>query len=526
MLSLMIGEDPAADIRWLEGLAATRELVLDEVSLLINSYLLLDQFPVANRLLKHYSPQFGHSQEFVALTFQFQYLADAERGIDLARAAWARSHLSLTSLVRLLNLHGLHSESVKLLSEYLQDRMSPNRGGAFAALAFAALNCESLDPVAWRPKFEKLVDLHYPENPSHVGGSAGGDLRIGFIGSTLHYHPITNFIAPLFVDMKNCGARLIVFSNGTCRDPYQDFLRSVVDEWYDVATLDDPAAYELMIKKRLDVLIDLDNHTTVNRLGVVGRRVAPCQASLYGLNSTTGVAAVDYRICDKLTDPVGIEAQFSEQLLRLPVTHICYDALAPVPSRDCRPGNVVRVGIFNSWHKVNQSQVRFIADLLRSETRLQLVIGGIDDGVIRQWLIGRFRSEGVDLSRIEIHSFLEQKNFFALAQSVDFAIDSWPWGGGATTAALLNLGVPVLARSGSRPASRIGPSLLWGCGFSEWVVEERDSLLEAALKKISEIHTWRRRGTDLQQQFVKSFGVNSGCGKRLYEALVSACGRS
>lgn len=522
-MSSMIGENPAADIRWLERVQQQRPLSTEEASLLVNLYLLIEELDHARALNEHFSRIYSDSLEFDYLRIRMALLDDPANALAEASRCVQTGHLPLSRHVELLDLEGLHSESLRLLSDRMCEPLSTSEAVAlFNRMAFSALNSPTLDHVEWRPRFEACVNRHYPENPAFRTSlpSGTGRLRIGFLGSTFHYHPMANFIAPIFRGLRKVGAEFAVFSNGNVRDVYQQRLRELAPEWHDVSSMDDASLHAFLCRQELAVLIDLDNHTRRNRLVVFAARAAPVQASLYGLNLTTGVKAMDYRICDAATDPPSVAGQFSENLLRLPESHLAYDALTEVPKRTARHGRV-RVGVFNHWHKIGQSQIDLFAQALRELPELQLVLVGFDDGVARHALIRRLRQHLADLDRVEMHSFVEQASFFRLAQSVDFALDSWPWGGGATTAALLNLGVPVLCWRGQRPASRIGPALLDALQRPDWFVDTVQDLLPAMISKVRGIQTVRVEGPGLQADFQRAFGAATASGQRLWEALAA-----
>jgi predicted O-linked N-acetylglucosamine transferase (SPINDLY family) len=300
-----------------------------------------------------------------------------------------------------------------------------------------------------------------------------GPLRVGILGCSLHFHPILSFIAPLVRGLDRQRFSVRVYSAGTLRDEYQNALRGLSDQWLDVAALETPQLVERLRAEELDVLIEVDNHTRDNRLAALAKRVAPVQISLLGLNQTTGLEAIDYRITDAVVDPPGTESGYTERLLRLPSCHLAYlpfGSFARVPPAPALHSTRVRIGVFNSWHKIDGAEIALWASLLRKIDRLQLVVAGFDDGVARLRLQRQLAAAGIAAERVELHPFLEQSRFWSLVQSVDLALDSYPWGGGATTAAVLSLGIPLLTRTGPRAASRIGASMLLALGMGDWVL--------------------------------------------------------
>ena len=95
--------------------------------------------------------------------------------------------------------------------------------------------------------------------------------------------------------------------------------------WRHVAGLA-PVALEARVRvDRLDVLLDLAGHTELNRLALFARRLAPVQATYLGYPDTTGLAAMDFRLVDAISDPPGEADEFcTEELVRFAHTAWCY----------------------------------------------------------------------------------------------------------------------------------------------------------------------------------------------------------
>ncbi|MBV8030415.1 MAG: hypothetical protein JO035_02795 [Betaproteobacteria bacterium] len=443
---------------------------------LVNSWLLLGEPARALELATRFFRESPGSIDAEALMLRVRALDD----LDGADSAW-RQHLESPRAGRRAFRH---------YAEYLAltDRRARALEASFAGLACPAedsvnllasaariaLSVRGLDPVAFRARFSAAVqrELGAP-TPAPKRPRRSGALRVGILGSSLHFHPIMGFISPLVRGLDRRRFSVRIYSAGSIRDGHQDALRNLSDQWLDVAALETPQLVERLRREDLDLLVELDNHTRENRLAALAQRVAPVQISLFGLNQTTGLEAIDYRITDEVVDPAGSESSYTEKLLRLTSCHLAYLPFEPVPrvgGAPSRHGGPVRMGLFNSWHKIGDDEISLWISLLRKHDRLQLVVAGFDDGVANLRLRRQLSAAGIAPERVEIHPFLEEHRFWSLVQSVDFALDSYPWGGGATSAAVLSLGVPLLTRIGPRPASRISASMLLALDMGRWIV--------------------------------------------------------
>lgn len=67
------------------------------------------------------------------------------------------------------------------------------------------------------------------------------------------------------------------------------------------------------------MLFDLSGHTAHNRLPMFARKPAPLQGTWIGYPNTTGLAAMDYVLCDPFNAPHGLyEHLYNEKFARLP----------------------------------------------------------------------------------------------------------------------------------------------------------------------------------------------------------------
>lgn len=318
---------------------------------------------------------------------------------------------------------------------------------------------------------------------------------------------------------------LLVFSSEQKEGVYYSHLESMVDVLYDVRSMSNPALLELIRGERVDVLVDLDHHTRGNRLWVFAQRAAPIQVTLYGLQTTTGLSAMDFRITDSRIDPDGAEIAYSESLLRADRAHFTHSLLAPpvspVPSPCIRNGYIT-FGSFNDWRKINRSVVRAWAQLLLLVPDSRLILAGFDHVLASARLQRWITEEGVAWSRIELYGRVSPAFLHKLVQRVDLALDSWPYGGGVTSAMVLELGVPLASISGQRAVSRMGASMLQDLGLSELVAESPACFADKIGAVVMREHAMCELRERVVERYRLSIGNATACAESVAELLLRA----
>lgn len=317
----------------------------------------------------------------------------------------------------------------------------------------------------------KPVPLHKPGKPRFI---------VGFVAAQFDNHALTYFLEPLLRVLDRRKFMILMFSSERRSSEFYCRIEGLVDVMYDVRDMSDPRLLELIRAERVDLLVDLDHHTKNNRLWVFAQRAAPVQITMYGLQLSTGIAAMDYRLTDWLVDPPGVENAYSEALLRSPRLHFTHSTLLPPSDPIGSPiakNGYLTLGSFNNWRKINEATTRIWAAVMRALPDSRLVVAGVVGGLPQQRLLRWFEAAGVDSGRLEIHDRLGLSDLHRLVRQVDLALDSFPYGGGVTTAMILELGVPVATLKGDRAVSRMGAAMLKSIGTPELTYNDSEALV-------------------------------------------------
>jgi predicted O-linked N-acetylglucosamine transferase (SPINDLY family) len=236
----------------------------------------------------------------------------------------------------------------------------------------------------------------------------------------------------------------------------------------------------------IDILVDLSGHTGGNRLGVFARKPAPIQATWLGYLCTTGLASMDYRICDRYTDPPGAtDLEGTEALAVMPDSQWCYRPyISSVPAAippSVRNG-FVTFGSFNQFGKVSPSIRSIWAEILGELPQARLLVVGVPRGRTQDEFRESFSESGVSADRIQMVDRVPLEEYYQLFNRVDIALDTMPYSGGTTTCDALWMSVPVITLAGKHPVARSGASLLATAGFPDLIAQSSKAYVEMAVE--------------------------------------------
>jgi len=313
---------------------------------------------------------------------------------------------------------------------------------------------------------------------------AGRRLKIGYVSSDLRAHAVAVFLQPLLEHHDRERFEIYAFYNFTAEDEVTAHIRTLVDHFVPIAARPDAEVADSIHAEGIDILVDLNGHTSRNRLPLFLLKPAPVQATWLGYLATTGLATMDYRLTDGRADPIGAtEALHTETLWRLPETFCCYaphaaaPAVAPLPAL---ANGFVTFANLNNPAKTSPTILALWARILEATpgARLVLIESALADSRAR-WREA-FAAHGLDPGRIELVPRQSTADYFALYNRIDIALDTWPCAGGTTTCDALWMGVPVVTLAGERSFSRTGASVLSSAGLPELVTEEDDAYVRCA----------------------------------------------
>ncbi len=315
----------------------------------------------------------------------------------------------------------------------------------------------------------------------------GRRLRVGYLSPDFRRHSVAYFIEPLIEGHDRGRFEVYCYSDVTKPDSVTERLRALTEHWRDVSSNSDEKLAERIREDQIDLLVDLAGHTAGNRLPVFAQKPAPVQLAYLGYPATTGLPELDYRLTDGIADPPqAAEREYSETLVRLPHTFLCYRPPHSAPQvAPFDPGDgTVTFGSFNELRKVSPELIQCWCRILDGARGSKLLLKAtplVDSGT-RARVERCFEAAGISSHRIELlgHTATVEEHL-ALYARVDVALDTFPYNGTTTTCEALYMGVPVVTLAGKAHAGRVGASLLTSLQLPELVAASEDEYVGKAI---------------------------------------------
>ncbi|MGA3066387.1 MAG: tetratricopeptide repeat protein [Tepidisphaeraceae bacterium] len=314
-------------------------------------------------------------------------------------------------------------------------------------------------------------------------------LRIGYVSSDFREHSVAFFMEDLLANHDPKQVEVFAYADMHLTDGYTARLQTLVPQWRNVTRMSYQKVAEMIRSDGIDILVDLAGHTGGNRLLVFARKPAPIQVSYLGYPDTSGISTIDFRMTDGYADPPGMtEKYYSEKLVRLPRSFVCYKPVAEAPEVSALPAlsrGWVTFGSFNALTKMNGQIVALWCRILREVPGSRILIknAGLFDDLVKREMLERFSAGGIEASRVKLLPQVQtQAAHLKMYEEMDIALDTFPYHGTTTSCEAMWMGVPVVTLEGRRHASRVGVSLLTNLKLTELIAGEPEEYVGIAAR--------------------------------------------
>lgn len=391
--------------------------------------------------------------------------------------------------------------------------LNPDYASCYSNMLFCLSHAEHVDAkelFKQHCQFGQQYELPLKEAwPVHTNArDPDRRLRVGFVSADFRDHSLTYFIEPLIKYLSlSVNISLHAYANSAIEDAATQRLQGKFKSWNEVSALSNEMMAEKIREDGIDILVDLDGHTSGNRLLTFAMKPAPIQVSWLGYLATTGLTAMDYYFADSYLAPSGkLDSQFTEKLVQLPANapFTPFDNSPEVNQLPALNNGYITFACFNRVNKITLNVVRLWSKLLNAQPNSKMLLGGMPQEGSYDALIEWFAQEGVTADRLIFHARGSMETYLKLHQEVDICLDTFPSNGVTTTCHALWMGVPTLCVEGESLMSRGALGVMRHVGMDDFVTHNNADFISKGLYWSAHLHALADVRASLRSRFNQS----------------------
>lgn len=321
-------------------------------------------------------------------------------------------------------------------------------------------------------------------------------LRIGYLSADFRIHVMGKLMLEVLSRHDRNRFEICLYSLAWQEDEVTAQFRNISDKFVTLHELPARQAAMKIAKDDLDILIDLCNHTIGANPPILAYKPARVQITHLGLHGAIGLDAVDYKMTDHYADLPENGAYLLEKLLPMegcifPFRHVEPDDNAEFSRAELGiADDAVVLGVFVNIMKLSPRCLQTWANIMQRVQRAVLAFSLLRDNE-KPSVLRQITAAGIDPARVIFIPAAKDERFNrARYKLLDMALDTFPYSGGDTTLAALDMGVPVVTLCGQRHSERTSYSILTNLGVPQTIAHREVEFVDIACR-LAEDTDWR-----------------------------------
>jgi predicted O-linked N-acetylglucosamine transferase (SPINDLY family)/Fe-S-cluster containining protein len=329
--------------------------------------------------------------------------------------------------------------------------------------------------------FTKIFAKLFPDltQPIELKPVKGRKLRVGYLSQHIRYHSGARWTLG-WIRNHSEDIESFVFNVGYGEDRFSRRFQQEADHYF-FLTRSVPENARFIKSLDLDVLILPDAQASARNLQYSLFRLAPVQCCAWGHPVTTGAPTMDYYISSEMMEPSNAQDQYTEKLVLLPNSGLCYPHFAHEPisnaSRSYFGLAEDKPFLYLAQSAVKcQPQFDYLYKEISERMDAPIVIHE------HRADIGQIVKKRLERAGVRTHwlPFVSRPEFLRLMQLCDVSLDTPMWSGGNTTIEALTFGKPVVTLPGPYMRSRHSYAFLKIAGAEGLIAKDPEDYISLA----------------------------------------------
>ena len=336
-------------------------------------------------------------------------------------------------------------------------------------------------------------------------------IKVGFVSADFNNHAVANQILDVLKYLsKNLNLELYIYYNSDVEDDFTEKFKRYIKNWKNIFNIDEYNTLKLISSDKIDILIDLSGYSKGNRLEVFFNRAAPIQISWLGYLCSTGLKEIDYVIGDNNVITKKEEIQFVEKIYKLNNTWTVLSQpdieVSVSKNLPYLKNKYITFGSFNNILKINSKVIQAWSRILYNvlESKLILIDKRFKEKDFKEYFNKKFINYGIKKEQLIFEGHHSRSDLLEKYNSIDIALDTFPYNGGTTSLESFWMCVPVLTKKGNTFLSKCGESLNITLGLDEWICHDEIDYINKAIymsKNIDKLQSVKNYLFDNRKKF-------------------------
>ena len=349
---------------------------------------------------------------------------------------------------------------------------------------------EKLDLKNYFNEVNQLIDIYKKssiKNTESKSFNLKDSIKIGFVSADFNSHAVSfQIFDVLKIFSENKNFEIFIYSNNDADDEMTNDYKKFLNNWHNVKDFSDEKLVNLVRSNNIEILVDLSGFTKGHRMPVFYNKAAPIQVTWCGYLASTGLKEIDYIIADRHTVLPGDESKYSEKVYKLsktwsvlkPIKNVYVNEKIPVLNN-----KFISFASFNNIKKINYKVIQLWCRILNSikDSRLHLIDKNFSDKEFDIYFRNFFNNNGVKNEQLFFHKSTDRIKLLKMYNSIDIALDPFPYSGGTTSLESYWMCVPVLTKKGDYFISKSTESINRNIGLDNWIANDEHDYLSRAI---------------------------------------------
>ncbi len=330
-------------------------------------------------------------------------------------------------------------------------------------------------------------------------------INLGLVSGDFRKHPVGYFLLDILNHLKNHNIKLFGYSDLEREDDYTASLKQKFDLFNNISSFSNKDCATQIFSDKIDILIDMSGYSNQTRLPLFKQKVAPIQVSWAAWLATTGIEEIDYIIGDPIVTPEEHKDFYIEKILQLPniwchlsTSDIKQISTSHTPAID---NNYITFGSFNNMNKINNKVIEVWSQILSLVLNSKILIKNfqVNNYLYKKRIINEFKKNKILEDRLIFEEASTRDKLLYSYNSIDIALDTFPYTGGTTSLEIAWMCVPLLTIKGENFISRCGASINNNLNQDHWTANNIEEYI-----KLAKVYASDYKKLDINRSYLRN----------------------